>query len=346
MPDQPITYRDSGVDIDEAQRALRSVAPRILASHNDSVIGGIGGFGALFRGTFADCDKPILVSSIDGVGTKTKIAAMVGDYSGLGHDIVNHCVNDILCQGARPLFFLDYYGCSQLEGLIFEEIVTGMADACRAVGCALIGGETAEMPGVYQDGEVDIVGSIVGIVDQDKKLPRGKMQAGDVLIGLASDGLHTNGYSLARRVLFDFAGRSVRDELPGLGRTIGEELVRPHRCYFNSVYPLIRDLERIYAVAHITGGGLYDNLPRVIPSDVRLVIEKRSWTTPPIFQFIQAIGDVPDVDMYRTFNMGIGMVLIVDRMDAAGVIQRLHESGESAAVIGEVQTGSQDVQIV
>lgn len=346
MSDLSSTYRDAGVDIDGAQRALRSVAPRITASHNDSVIGGIGGFGALFRPNFAEFEHPLLVSSIDGVGTKTKVAAMVGKFTGLGFDIVNHCVNDILCQGAKPLYFLDYYGCSSLEGLLFEEIVTGMADACKNVGCALIGGETAEMPGVYADGEVDVVGSIVGIVDQDRKLPRGRMQPGDALIGLASDGLHTNGFSLARRVLFELAGKSVRDELPGLGRTIGEELVRPHRCYFNAVYPLLQEFDHICAVAHITGGGLYDNLPRVIPSGVRLVIEKRSWTVPPIFQYIQALGNVPDVDMYRTFNMGIGMVLITDRVDAAGIVQRLHEAGESAAVIGEVQAGAQDIQIV
>jgi len=346
MPDGSITYRDAGVDIDEAQRALRAVGPRIQASHTDAVIGGIGGFGALFKGAFPDIEKPVLVSSIDGVGTKTKVAAMVGDFSGLGFDIVNHCVNDILCQGAKPLFFLDYFGCSKLDGLIFEEIVRSMADACKEVGCSLIGGETAEMPGVYTDGEVDIVGTIVGVVDQDRKLPRGKMKPGDALIGIASDGLHTNGYSLARRVLFELKGHSVRDVLPGLNRSIGEELVRPHRCYFNSVYPILQDLEQVYAVAHITGGGLYDNLPRVIPSDVRLVIEKRSWTPLPIFKMIQALGDVPDVDMYRTFNMGIGMVLIVDRIDAAAVVQRLNQSGESAAVIGEVQSGSQDVQIV
>lgn len=346
MPDESITYRSAGVDIDEAQRALREVGPRIQASHTDAVIGGIGGFGALFRGTFPDIEKPILVSSIDGVGTKTKVAAMVGDFSNLGHDIVNHCVNDILCQGAKPLFFLDYFGCSRLEGLTFEEIVRGMADACREVGCALIGGETAEMPGVYTDGEIDVVGSIVGIVDQDRKLPRGKMQPGDAVVGIASNGLHTNGYSLARRVLFEHAGLSVRDEVPTLGRTYGEELLRPHRCYFNAVYPLLQEVEGVYALAHITGGGLYDNLPRVLPSDVRVVIERRSWTPLPIFQMIQALGNVPDVDMYRTFNMGVGMVLVCDRMEAAGVIQRLTEAGESAAVIGEVQSGSQDVQIV
>jgi len=346
MSDTNNTYRAAGVDIDEAQRALRSVSSKIQATHSDAVLGGIGGFGGLFRGSFSDSESPVLVSSIDGVGTKTKIAAMVGQHRGLGHDIVNHCVNDILCQGARPLFFLDYYGCARLDGLVFEEIVTGMTEACRAVGCALIGGETAEMPGVYADGEIDVVGAVVGLVDADKKLPRGKMQPGDAVIGIASDGLHTNGYSLARRVLLEVGNCSVRDEIPALGRSIGEELLRPHRCYFNSVYPILRDVPQVYAVAHITGGGLYDNLPRVLPSDVKLVIEKRSWTPLPIFQLIQGLGNVPEAEMYRAFNMGIGMVLICDRMAAAAVVQRLTEAGESAAVIGEVHAGASDVQLV
>jgi len=346
MSDQPLTYRSAGVDIDEAQRALRSVSARIQASYSDRVIGGVGGFGSLFRASFPEMANPVLVSSIDGVGTKTKVAAMVGDYSNLGHDIVNHCVNDILCQGARPLFFLDYYGCSRLQGLQFEDVVLGMADACREVGCSLVGGETAEMPGVYNEDEIDVVGTIVGIVDQEKKLPRGKVQPGDAVIGLASNGLHTNGYSLARRALFEMGNLSVRDEVPGLGRSIGEELLRPHRSYFNAIYPILQDVERAYSVAHITGGGLYDNIPRVIPPTVKVVIEKRSWTPLPIFQLIQAVGNIPDVEMYRAFNMGVGMVMIVDRMEAAGIVQRLTEAGESAAVIGEVQSGSQDVQIV
>lgn len=346
MPEESNTYRASGVDIDEAQRALRSVSSAIQSTHGDAVIGGIGGFGGLFRGTFPEIEKPVLVSSIDGVGTKTKVSAMVGSYGGLGHDIVNHCTNDILCQGARPLFFLDYYGCSRLEGQVFEDVVRGMADACREIGCALIGGETAEMPGVYADGEIDVVGTIVGIVDADRKLPRGKMQAGDAVIGIASNGLHTNGYSLARRVLFEVGGLSVRDQVPSLGRPIGEELLRPHRCYFNSVYPILRDMEGVHAVAHITGGGLYDNIPRVLPSNVKIVIEKRSWTPLPIFQLIQDIGNISESEMYRAFNMGIGMVLICDRMDAATVVQRLQESGESAAVIGEVQSGTPDVQLM
>jgi phosphoribosylformylglycinamidine cyclo-ligase len=346
MSEQKLTYRAAGVNVDEAQRALRAVVPDIKRTFTDGVVGGIGGFGAIFSGLFGDSAHPLLVSSIDGVGTKTKIAAMVGAYGGLGHDIVNHCVNDILCQGAKPLFFLDYYGCSRLQGLVFEEILRGMSKACEEVGAALIGGETAEMPGVYVEDEIDLVGAVVGIVDLDRKLPRGKVQPGDSVIGIASNGLHTNGYSLARRALFEMGGLSVRDGVHGLNTTIGEELIKPHRCYFGSVYPLFQDVERIYAAAHITGGGLYDNIPRVLPSDVRVVIDKRSWTPLPIFQLIQSVGGISDVEMYRAFNMGIGMVLITDRMVAAAVVQRLGELGESAAIIGEIQSGSQDVQIL
>jgi len=346
MSDAQLTYRSAGVDIDEAQRALRAVLGPVKATYSEDVVAGVGGFGALYRANFGEFEKPILVSSIDGVGTKTKVAAMVGDYTNLGRDIVNHCVNDILCQGAKPLFFLDYFGCSRLQGLMFEEILVGMADACQEVGASLIGGETAEMPGVYTEDEIDLVGSIVGIVDQEKKLPRGKMSAGDSVIGIASNGLHTNGYSLARRALFDMGGLSVRDQMAGLGRTIGAELLRPHRNYFNAVYPILQDTESVYAVAHITGGGFFDNIPRVLPSDVRVVIEKRSWTPLPIFRLIQESGNIPEVEMYRTFNMGVGMVMIADRFSAPAIVQRLNDAGESAAVIGEVQSGSHEVQIL
>lgn len=346
MPAEPLTYKDSGVNIDEAQRALRSVVGGIQSTYSENVVSGVGGFGSLFRATFEGISNPLLVSSVDGVGTKTKVAAMVGQHKNLGHDIVNHCVNDILCQGARPLFFLDYFGCSRLEGLVFEEILQGLVEACNAVGASLVGGETAEMPGVYHDGEVDLVGSIVGVVDYEKRLPRGKMNPGDSIIGIMSDGLHTNGYSLARRALFEMGGLSVRDEVPGTGMTIGEDLLRPHRCYFNSLYPLIQQSEGIYAAAHVTGGGLYDNLPRVMPSDVRAVIERRSWNTLPIFTLIQSMASIPDHEMYRAFNMGIGMVLFCDRFQAPQIVDRLNESGESAVVIGEVQAGPHDVQIV
>jgi len=346
MPQDSLTYQSAGVNIDEAQRALRSVSAEIQSTYTEGVMSGIGGFGGLFRGTFDGYERPVLVSSIDGVGTKTKIAAMVGSFKGLGEDIVNHCVNDILCQGAKPLFFMDYFGTSNLSGLVFEQVLKGVAEACRLSGCALLGGETAEMPDVYHDEELDIVGSIVGIVEADKKLPRAKMQSGDAVIGLASSGLHTNGYSLARKALLEVGGLSVRDEMAELGTTIGEELLRPHKPYLNSVYPLLQETSSIHAIAHITGGGFYDNLPRVMPSDMQVVIEKRTWTPLPIFKLIQDTGNVPESEMYRTFNMGIGMVMFVDRDAGPAIVQRLVQAGENAAIIGSLQQGPHDVQII
>lgn len=345
MPEPSLSYRDAGVDIDEAQRALSSVLPEIQATHTENVIGGIGGFGGLFKANFSE-ERPILVSSIDGIGTKTKVAAMVGQHGNLGKDIVNHCVNDILCQGARPLYFLDYYGTSRLSSAVFGQVLHGMTEACSEVGCALLGGETAEMPGVYHDDEIDIVGAIVGVVDADRRLPRPKPSPGDSLVGLASNGLHTNGFTLARRALFEMGGMSVRDIVPGLGISIGEQLLLPHKCYFNSVYPLVTELPGIYGVAHITGGGLQDNLPRVLPSDAQAVVDRNSWTPLPIFKLIQAAGNIDDADMFRTFNMGIGMVLVVDSEIAPAVVQRLNQAGEAAAIIGQIQDGPNDVQIV
>ena len=339
-----MTYASSGVNIDEASRALRGVGEKIKATQTENVVGGLGGFGALFKGMFPGMNNPLIVSSIDGVGTKTKVAAMAGDFSNLGKDIVNHCVNDILCQGAKPLFFLDYYASSRLSAETFESVVGGMAEACLEVGCALIGGETAEMPGVYVEGEIDIVGTIVGVVDTEQLLPR-TVSAGDVVIGIASNGLHTNGFSLARRALFEVGGLSVRDERHELGGSIGSALLKPHRCYFNSVYPLLSQ-PSIHAIAHLTGGGFFDNIPRVLPSSAKVLIEKRSWTPSPIFQLIQESGQISDAEMYRTFNMGIGMVLVVDRFAAQGLIDVLNEAGEHAAVIGEVQLGSRDVQLI
>ncbi|HMS53843.1 MAG TPA: phosphoribosylformylglycinamidine cyclo-ligase [Fimbriimonadaceae bacterium] len=346
MADEVLTYASSGVDIDAAERALRGVLPSIKATYNDQVVSGVGGFGGLFRASFPGMERPVLVSSIDGVGTKTKVAAMVGKFDGLGADIVNHCINDILCQGARPLFFMDYYGTSRLTADVFEAVVGSAALACKESGVVLLGGETAEMPGVYHDEEVDIVGSIVGVVDMDKKLPKPSVGVGDALVGIASDGLHTNGFSLARRALFEVGGMSVRDLVPGLERTVGEELLRPHRCYFNPLWPIIEEGGVVKAIAHITGGGLYDNLPRVLSNDVAAQIERRSWTPLPIFDLIQKAGNVPDVEMFRTFNMGIGLVVVCDRDHAPALVQLLNQAGEAAAVIGELQRGSCEVNIV
>jgi phosphoribosylformylglycinamidine cyclo-ligase len=344
MPDAT-TYRDAGVDIDEASRALRSVTREIQATHTERAIGGIGGFGALFQANFPGYTNPILVSSIDGVGTKTKVAAQVGKFDGLGFDIVHHCVNDILCQGAAPLYFLDYFGTSRLHGLQFEEIVRGMATACAGVGASLIGGETAEMPGVYHDEEIDLVGVITGVVEAEQRLPRGKTREGDALIGIGSDGLHTNGFSLARRSLLEVGALSVRDTVEGLELPLGEELLRPHRCYFGSVYPLLQ-MGAIHAVAHITGGGLYDNLPRVLSSDCSAIIDRRSWEIPTLFKLIQTTGSVPDIEMFRAFNMGVGMVLVVDRGSENAVIEALTEAGERAWVIGQITAGGSDVTIL
>lgn len=341
-----MTYRDAGVDIDEAQRALRAVSAAIRQTHTERVIGGIGGFGALMRADFSGMELPVLVSSIDGVGTKTKVSTMVGDFSGLGHDIVNHSANDILCQGARPLYFMDYFGCSHLSAPVFEAVVGGAAAACQRLGMALVGGETAEMPGVYHDDEVDIVGTIVGVVDYPRRLPRPEIEAGNLVIGLASDGLHTNGFSLARRALFEVGGYSVRDSMPDGSGTIGEALLRHHRAYGPAILPLLDEQAPIFGLAHITGGGLYDNIPRVLPDNVRVLIEKRTWTPPAIFTLIQESGQVNDVDMYRTFNMGIGMIAIVDRSAADDIVARLNAAGEHADVIGEVQSGPHDVQIL
>jgi phosphoribosylformylglycinamidine cyclo-ligase len=345
MSDQSLSYAASGVDIDAAQSSLRSLDSAIKATYNANVLSGVGGFGGLFAAQFG-LERPVLVSSIDGVGTKTKVAAMVGDYSNIGKDIVNHCINDILCQGASPLFFLDYFGCSKLSPEVFDLVVRGAAEACEAQGCALIGGETAEMPGVYSDDEIDVVGCIVGVVDFDQKLPKETMRAGDKVIGLGSDGLHTNGFSLARKALFEIGGLSVRDQVPETDFTIGEGLLQAHRCYASSVLPLLKDGLPISAIAHITGGGLYDNIPRVVPSDLQVILDRRSWTPPPLFRLIQEVGNIADHEMYRAFNMGIGMVLFVDKDSADAVVERLIEAGEAAAIIGEVQRGTHDVQIV
>lgn len=346
MPEDALTYAASGVDIDVADQAVRLIVPAVEATHNERVLGGIGGFGALFQASFPEMSNPVLVSSIDGVGTKTKVAAMAGDWSGIGKDLVNHCVNDILCQGARPLYFLDYFGCSRLSPQVFDQVVSGAASACQDVGCALIGGETAELPGVYAEEEIDVVGAITGVVDFEKRLPRPKASAGDRLIGVASNGLHTNGYSLARRALFEVGGLSVRDRLPNSEDTIADALLQPHRCYFNSVYQVVQEFSAVLGVAHITGGGIPGNLPRSLPHGVQAVVNKRSWEPLQIFRTIQAVGNVPDDEMFRTFNMGIGMILVVAHDQSTAVVQRLISLGEHAAEIGELRPGAGDVHFV
>jgi phosphoribosylformylglycinamidine cyclo-ligase len=291
-------------------------------------------------------EDPVLVASIDGVGTKVKVAALAGRHNTIGADLVSHCVNDILVQGARPLFFLDYFATGKLDPEVCEQVVSGVAAGCRAAGCALLGGETAEMPGLYPDGEYDLAGTIVGIVERSQIIDGRQITAGDVVLGVASAGLHTNGYSLARHILFDVTGLTT-DATPAAlgGATVGDALLAPHRCYAPSVLPLLPS-GVVKGIAHITGGGFYDNIPRILPSDCSVNLERRLWTVPPIFTLIQDLGMVPDTEMFRTFNMGIGLVLIVERTAADEVVAKLGEAGDAAGIIGEVVRGGRDVNVL
>lgn len=340
-----MTYSRAGVDIDEQNRAVRAFLPAVQDTHEGKVLGGPGTFGGLYDGNAIGLPNAVLVSSMDGVGTKTALAVAAGMFSHLGKDIVGHCINDILCHGARPLFFLDYFAASKLKAEAVAEVVVGAAQLCKDHGCVLIGGEIAEMPSVYAEGQVDVVGAIVGIVEKDRLLPKQDVGPGDLLIGLASDGLHTNGYSLARKALLEVGGLSLDQTLEDTGRTLAEELLRPHRCYFHAVAPLL-DSGVIKAIAHITGGGFYENLPRVFGPNLRAVVEKKQWVPPPIFQWIQRLGNVEDREMYRTFNMGIGLVLIAGSEHAPAIVDRLREAGETPYVIGEITQGGHDVTIV
>jgi phosphoribosylformylglycinamidine cyclo-ligase len=318
------TYASAGVDIDVAARAKELIGKQARTTHGPEVLSGVGFFGGLFE--LKGYRQPVLVSSADGVGTKLKIAAALGKHDTIGIDLVNHCVNDILTCGAEPLFFLDYIGMGKLVPEQVEDIARGLAQACREVGCALIGGETAEMPGLYAGKDYDLVGFIVGVVEKEKLTTGKAIQAGDTILGLPSSGLHTNGYSLVRRI---FNAEQFQQHYEELGRTLGEELLTPHRCYYRELKPR---LPQIKGLAHITGGGLIDNVPRVLPPDLAAKINRRMWAVPPIFQLIQKRGNVDEMEMYRVFNMGIGMVLIGSPENAAKLRQALPE----AITIGEV----------
>jgi len=345
MPD-PITYRDAGVDIDEMNEAVLRMREHARSTFTPGVLTDLGSFGGMFALDWRAYEDPVLVSSIDGVGTKLKVAQAVGRHDTIGVDLVSHCVNDILVQGASPLFFLDYFATGRLEADVVVAVVRGLAEGCRQAGCALIGGETAEMPGVYPEDTYDLAGCIVGVVDRPRILDGRSIAPGDAVIGLASSGLHTNGYSLARRVLFDVAGLTVEDTPTALGgRTLGEVLLDPHRCYARSVLPLLEKHE-VKGMAHITGGGFYDNIPRALPADCSVTVDRRLWPVPPIFTLIQQLGSVPDSEMFRAFNMGIGMVLFVAREHAVDVMAALTEAGEGAFMIGEVYRGVREVDLV
>lgn len=335
-------YARAGVDVDLGNRLKGGLGRQLATTHNAYVLGKVGGFGGLFRADFPGMREPVLVSSIDGVGTKLKLAFALDRHDTVGQDLVNHCVNDIAVLGARPLFFLDYLGTGRLEPAVFRQVLAGLAKACRAAGCALVGGETAQMPGIYQGGEYDLAGCIVGVVDRVKILDGNAIHPGDVILGLPGDGLHTNGYSLARRILFDQRKLALDARLPGLRRTLGEELLRVHPNYQPAVATL-HEAGWLKGAAHITGGGLVDNLPRILPVDCDAVIETRSWRVPRIFQHLQAMGDVPRDEMYQVFNMGIGMALVVAAESVEQVLAA--PAGRGVRRIGRIQPGRGQVRL-
>jgi len=331
-------YAAAGVDVDLGNTVKRGIQKLVRETHGPEVLGKIGGFGGLFRADFKGMKDPVLVSSVDGVGTKLKIAFATDKHDTIGQDLVNHCIDDIAVVGARPLFFLDYLASATLEPKVFTQILKGFAKACKAGGCALIGGETAQMPGMYQAGEYDVAGTIVGVVDRAKILDGSAVRKGDVLIGLASNGLHTNGYSLARKVLFDKMGLTTDSKLEGVKGTLGDELLKVHKNY----QPLMASLppKVLKAAAHITGGGLIDNLPRVLPADCDAEIDLASWKVPAIFEIIGREGKVARDEMYQVFNMGIGMVLIVAEKHAADTLKQT-----KGRVIGRIVPGKGVVQL-
>ena len=339
-------YKSSGVDIDAGNETVRRIKALAKATFTPGVMSEIGSFGGLFKLDTAAFKETVLVSSADGVGTKLKVAFMANRHRTIGADLVNHCVNDILVQGATPLFFLDYLATGKLSPDIAEQIVEGLAKACTENGCALLGGETAEMPGFYADGEYDVAGFIVGAVDRSQIVDGRSIAAGDVLIGLPSSGLHTNGYSLARKIAFDELKLKVDSHVPDLGETVGDAFLRTHRSYLPVIKPLL-GRGTIKGMAHITGGGITDNLPRVLPPGTSAKVVRTSWRVPPIFRWLGEAGRVPEYDLRRSLNMGIGMILVVAAKDADAVRKDLLNAGEAnSVVIGEIVQGDQQVQYV
>lgn len=331
-----MTYREAGVDIDKKMEAVGGIGALVRSTFTPGVQHDLGAFGGMFSGAFPQLEDPVLVATNDGVGTKVRVGVKAGRVHGLGQDIVNHCVDDILVQGAEPLFFLDYFASSVLDPSVFNAVIGGMVEACRAAGAALLGGETAEMPGVYQPGEFDIVGCIVGIVDRAKIWPR-DVKAGDALIGLRSDGLHTNGFSLVNR-LIERDGLDLDKDPGSLGESLGDALLRPHRSYLPGI-KAVRDEIAIHALAHITGGGLQDNLPRVLPEGVGAEVDRSTWAPNAIFEFLIERSGMDRNEAYHVFNMGCGMVVAVDANDAEGALAALNAAGEEAWLMGRLVEG-------
>jgi phosphoribosylformylglycinamidine cyclo-ligase len=326
-------YARAGVDVDLGNAVKSRIHDRVKVTHGPEVLGKVGGFGGLFRADFGGMREPVLVSSVDGVGTKLKIAFTSGRHGTVGQDLVNHCVNDIAVIGARPLFFLDYIGAERLEPAVFEQILRGLAKACKQAGCALIGGETAQMPGMYRRGEYDLAGTIVGVVDRKKMIDGSMIKPGDVVLGLESNGLHTNGYSLARKILFETMGLTLESRVEGIKGRLEDELLKVHRNY----QPLLAAAPEgmIKGLAHITGGGLVDNLPRVLPKSCDALIRTEAWRKPAIFQVLERAGKVPRSEMFQVFNMGIGMAVILSKEDAPVFMKKTR-----AKEIGRIESGS------
>ena len=341
---KPISYTDAGVDIDAATRTTDRIKELARRTFNKRTLSEIGSFGGMFDGAFPEMAQPVLVASADGVGTKLKIAFATGVHNTVGRDLVNHCVNDILVQGARPLFFLDYIATGKLSPDVVASIIEGVTNGCRENGCVLLGGETAEMPGFYQDGEYDIAGFIVGAVDRERVIDGKTIAAGDVLVALPSAGLHTNGYSLARKLFFEVAGYEPHTHVPELGMTAGEALLLPHLSYLKPLEGLL-DKGVIKGLAHITGGGFTDNIPRILPEGTAVKVEKESWNIPPLFDLLRRLGNVSEKEMYRTFNMGIGMVIVCSIDDADTIKTHLRDQRETCCEIGSVVSGNREVLI-
>lgn len=338
------TYRDAGVDIDAANRAKEKIKELARRTFNARTLSEIGSFGGMFDGAFPEMRQPVLVASADGVGTKLKVAIAANAHNTIGRDLVNHCVNDILVQGARPLFFLDYIATGKLAPETVASIVEGIANGCRESGCVLLGGETAEMPGFYAEGEYDVAGFIVGVVDREKIIDGRKIRAGDLVLALPSVGLHTNGYSLARKLFFEAAGYTPDTYLDELGETAGAALLKPHRSYLRVLDTLL-DSGIIKGMAHITGGGLVENIPRILPEGTSVEIKRGSWPSLPIFRLLQEIGNVEDAEMFRTFNMGAGMVIICSPEAVEAIKRQVEERGVKCYEIGRVVSGKREVAI-
>ncbi|MED0680991.1 phosphoribosylformylglycinamidine cyclo-ligase [Aneurinibacillus thermoaerophilus] len=336
-------YKQAGVDIDAGNEAVERMKKHVKRTFRPEVLTDLGGFGALFGLDTSKYKKPVLVSGTDGVGTKLKIAFAMDKHDTIGIDAVAMCVNDIVVQGAEPLFFLDYLACGKVVPERIEAIVKGIADGCEQSRCALIGGETAEMPGMYDESEYDIAGFSVGVVDADEIIDGKNIKPGDVIIGMASSGVHSNGFSLVRKVLLDNVGMSLTDNVAELGGTLGETLLTPTRIYVKSCLALLEKV-RVNGFVHITGGGFYDNIPRILPEGTAAQIEYGSWDIPPVFMLVEEKGRISKKDMFRTFNMGIGMIAIVRENEAAEALRVLQEAGEKAQIIGRIVQGEQDVR--